>query len=380
MRRSQANIISNSARATLVRIFAARTVTVLTAAALYGCASEGQGDTRRTLLERWSSELIVPLYADFEQRSEEVAEAVEALCASPSEPALAAARAAWQSAREPFKRAEVFAFGPYSRPEFRIGPKLDSWPARPEDVEEWIAGSNPVDAATLAELGVWHKGLPVVEYFLYSPEASAQSQLAVPRRCEYLRSTATELVSRARELHLEWSPEGGNFANELSGAGRTSTAWRTLRDAFSEVINRMGFTLENVRRDKLGRPLGDMTGGVTLPNETESRFSGRAVRDILDNLAGIEVLFFGDPARNLPGVSSYAIERGRNFDAQFRSAVDGARTALEAVSAPLGEAVATETERVREASARLGELQGLIQTDLISALGLTLNFNDADGD
>jgi predicted lipoprotein len=348
------------------------------AIALWGCASEGQGDTRRTLLERWSTELIVPLYADFEQRSESVAASVEALCEAPSETTLTAARAAWQDARAPFKRAEVFAFGPYSRPEFRIGPKIDSWPARPQEVEEWIAGTSPVDPATLAELGVWHKGLPVIEYFLYSPEASAQ--LAEARRCEYLRSTAAELVNRARELHLAWAPEGGDFAGQLSGAGRTSTAWRSLRDAFGEVVNRMGFTLENVRRDKLGRPLGDMTGGSVLPNETESRFSGRAVRDILDNLAGIEVLFFGDASRGLPGVSSYAIERGRNFDEQFRVALDAARAALDSIDVPLGEAVSTEADRVREASTRLGELQSLIQTELISALGLSLNFNDNDGD
>lgn len=350
------------------------------AVALSGCASEGAGDTRRTLLERWSSELIVPLYADFEQRSEEVATALDALCAAPSDATLAAARAAWESAREPLKRAEVFAFGPYSRPEFRIGPKLDSWPARPEEAEQWIAGTNPVDAATLASLGIWHKGLPLIEYFLFSPEASAQPQLENARRCEYLRSTGAELVSRAHEIHLAWAPEGDDFANQLSGAGRTSTAWRTLKDAFSEVVNRMGFTLENVRRDKLGRPLGDMTGGLAQPEVTESRFSGRSVRDILDNLAGIEVLYFGDAERNLPGVSSYAAERGENFDAQFRAALDGSRAALEAVNVPLTEAVSTEADRVREASAKLQELQTLIQTQLISALGLSLSFNDNDGD
>jgi predicted lipoprotein len=350
------------------------------AATLLGCGSEGQGDTRRTLLERWSTELIVPLYGEFEARSVDVAAAVDGLCAAPSETTLAAAQTAWEAARQPFKRAEVFAFGPYSRPEFRIGPKIDSWPARPEVVEEWLTGSEPVDPAMLAQLGVWHKGLPVLEYFLFSPEASAQDQIENPRRCEYLRSTATELVNRAREIHLAWAPEGGDFAQQLSGAGRTSTAWRSLRDAFGEVVNRMGFTIENVRRDKLGRPLGDMTGGVTLPNETESRFSGRAIRDILDNLGGIEVLFFGDAARGVPGVSSYAIERGRNFDDSFRTSLDAARSALTAVNVPLGEAVSSEADRVRDATARLNELQTLIQTELISALGLSLNFNDNDGD
>lgn len=355
-------------------------VTAAIVACLAGCASEGEGDTRRELLERWSTELIVPLYAEFDVRSQAVAASLDALCAAPSEATLEAARSAWMDAREPFKRAEVFAFGPYSRPEFRIGPKIDSWPARPDTVEEWLSGTDAVDPATLATLGIWHKGLPVIEYFLYAPDASGQAPLEEPRRCEYLRSTGVELESRARELHLAWAPEGGDFAHQLSGAGRTSTAWRSLRDAFGEVVNRMGFTIENMRRDKLGRPLGDMTGGTPLPNETESRFSGRAVRDILDNLAGIEVLFFGDSTRNLPGVSSYAIERGRNFDQQFREALDAARAALEAVNVPLGEAVSTEADRVREASERLRELQSLIQTELISALGLSLNFNDNDGD
>jgi predicted lipoprotein len=359
---------------------ALRVALLAVALAAVGCSSEGAPDTRRELLERWSVELIVPLYADFEARSQVLSSSLDALCAAPSDTTLATARGAWTTAREPFKRAEVFAFGPYSRPEFRIGPKIDSWPARPETVEEWIAGTDPVDPATLATLGVFHKGLPVIEYFLYAPEASAPAELSVPRRCEYLRSAGAELVNRAREIHLAWAPEGGDFASQLSGAGRTSTAWRSLRDAFSEVINRMGFTLENVRRDKLGRPLGDMTGGLAVPEEAESRFSGRSIQDILDNLAGIEVLYFGDPARNLPGVSTYAVERGQSFDARFRSAMDAARAALEAVDVPLTEAVTTEAERVREATARLGELQTLIQVDLISALGLSLSFNDNDGD
>jgi predicted lipoprotein len=362
------------------RVLARHALAGLTLASyLWGCAGEGAGDTRRELLVRWSTGLIVPLYAQFDERAQVLATSVEALCSAPSDATLEAARTAWTQAREPFKRAEVFAFGPYSRPEFRIGPKLDSWPARPANVEEWIASGDPVDPATLATLGVWHKGLPVVEYFLYAPDASSMSELGDAHRCEYLRSTAAELVSRAHELHMAWAPEGGDFAEQLSGAGRTSSAWRTLRDAFGEVVNRMGFTIENVRRDKLGGPLGEATGTVE-PNAAESRFSGRSIRDIQDNLAGIEALYFGDPASGLPGVATYAAERGQSFDDRFRSGLGAARAALDAVDVPLTEAVTTEPERVREASAKLGELQSLIQVDLISALGLSLSFNDNDGD
>ena len=344
------------------------------------CSGPGAPDTRRELLSSWSTELIVPLYRDFATESEALSTALGATCASPTSESVTAAREAWARARETLKEGEVFAFGPYTRPEFRIGPTLDSWPARPDDVEELLASGAPIDAATVATLGVWHKGLPVIEYLLYPPDAIAEEQLADARRCEYLTSVGTELVSRARELHLEWSPEGGDFAGQLSGAGRTSTAFRSLRDAFGEIVNRMGFTIENIRRDKLGRPLGEASGGIAAPGSAESRFSGRSVADIQDNLDGIELLYFGDAARAIPGLARYAAERGQDFDERIRDALGAARNALEPCDLPLTEAVEAAPDMVREASAKLGEAQALFQVELIGALGLSLNFNDNDGD
>jgi predicted lipoprotein len=345
-----------------------------------GCASEGAPDTRRELLQSWTTELIVPLYADLEGRSLALKASLDGLCSSLDVGALDAAHVAWSAAREPLKRAEVFAFGPYSRPEFRIGPKIDSWPARPADIEELLAGGTPVDAATVAELGVWQKGMPAIEYLLYPPDGLALTTLAEPRRCGYLSSLGGELVNRAHEIHLAWAPEGQDFAGQVSGAGRTSTAFRSLRDAFGEVVNRMGFLIENVRRDKLGGPLGDAAGGTADPDVAESRFSGRSIQDILDNLAGVEVLYFGDPARNLPGVNRYAAERGQSFDERVAAALGASRSVLQALDLPLTQAVTGQPDRVREASDRLGELQTLLQVDLIGALGLSLTFNDNDGD
>ncbi len=343
-----------------------------------GCASQGAPDTRRELLGKWSTEIIVPLYRDFETQSEAVSSALGGLCENPTPAALQGARDAWAVARETWKEAEVYAFGPYSRPDFRIGPRIDSWPARVEEIEELLGGDAPVDPASIADMGVWQKGLPVIEYLLYTNTDA--EPLSEPRRCEYSSSLGIELVNRAREIHAAWSPEGTNFAAQLSDAGRTSTAFRSLKDAFSEIVNRMGFTVENIRRDKLGRPLGEMTGGTPAPESVESRFSGRSIGDIQDNLDGVELLFFGDAARNLPGLNGYLAERGRDFDSSMRAALEDSRAALDAIGMPLADAVQAAPEQVTAASERLRDLQSLLQVDVIGALGLTLNFNDNDGD
>jgi predicted lipoprotein len=345
-----------------------------------GCSNPGAPDTRRELLSSWSTALIVPSYEDFALKTGELRSSIDALCAAPSSDALEASKTAWLAAQDSLKRAEVFAFGPFSRPEFRIGPQLDSWPARVDDVEDVLTSEMPIDPASLASFGVWRKGLPVVEYLLYPPVGDAVELARSPRRCEYLQSLGTEVDSRANEIHMAWSPEGGNFAEQLSGAGRTSTAFESLVAAFSEIVNRMGFTVENVRTNKLGRPLGEDAGGTPAPEYVESRFSARSIDNIHHNLDGIETLYFGDDARSIPGLRRYVTERGADYDAQVTAALNASHQSLDAIGAPLSEAVVSAPDRVREASTRLGELQALIQVDLIGALGLSLNFNDNDGD
>ena len=86
------------------------------------------------------------------------------------------------------------------------------------------------------------------------------------------------------------------------------------------------------------------------------------------------------PLARSPGSRRYAAERGQDFDQRVRDALTAARSALEPCDLPLTDAVEASPDTVREASAKLGEAQALFQVELIGALGLSLNFNDNDGD
>jgi uncharacterized protein len=332
-----------------------------------GCATKGAGDTRRELLGSWSTAIVVEGYRSFEDDT-------RALDAG-----LAAARDAWWQARAPWEQLEVFAFGPYSREPLRLGPKIDQWPQRAplDEVEELLDSERPVTPEAVNQMGVNQKGLQVAEYLLYAPDAA--SALASARRCEYLVSVGKELVTRATELREAWDPAGGDFAGELSEAGRGRTAFDDLTDAFSEVVNRLGFTLENLRSEKLIKPLGP-DNGAPAPDQVESRFSGRTVEDMRDNIAGIELVYFGDRARNVLGLESYLSERGRSYAPQMTEHLSAIRSALDAIPEPMTDAVSSARERIDAASAAVNELRNLIQIDIINTLGLQVSFNDNDGD
>ena len=79
------------------------------------CACDGNDtrtDLRRPLLEAWVVDFALPQYQELVNRAEALETAATALCASPSEDSLLAARDAWMDARQPWEEAEVFTFGP----------------------------------------------------------------------------------------------------------------------------------------------------------------------------------------------------------------------------------------------------------------------------
>lgn len=352
------------------------------AAAAAGCAPYEIEDARRNLLQSWGDDMLLPALADAEQLCTALDQMARDLCDAPSAETIARARQAWIAARAPWKRTEVFAFGPYKEEPLRLGPKIDAWPARPDLVEELLADTTPLTPEIADNLGVFARGFPAIEYLLFQPDVDVVAEYAtVPRRCEYLLALTANLALEVGELADAWSPEGGNFLAQLTGAGKTSVEYDTLPDALGEVVNRMGFTAENIAADKLGRPVGVTSGdGSPQPEQAESQFSGRSVQDIRDNLRGIGELFLGgDDGRPL-ALASYLAGRGHAFERAVTERLDAADRALAAIGDPLVVAIANDRPAVLAAIDEVAALQGLIQTEIIPALSLSVGFNDVDGD
>jgi len=341
---------------------------------LVACAPEPVPDRRRELLRSWGSQFLLRRYQTFIEKLEALLTAAVALREAPSAELLDSAQAAWRAARRPWKETEIFKFGPAEEEPLRFGPKIDFWPLRPASVEAVLTASTPI---VLDDLGAAAKGLPALEYLLFSPDA-LEGFTSLPRRGEYLELLTQDLLVQANGLYDAWNPEGGNYLDELVGAGNTSATYTTLSMALSEVVNRMAFTLENIRADKL--EAGIASDGTPQPENLESLLSQRSVLDIEDNLRGIELLYFGDRARGILALDDYLVHRGYQLRARVRQALDASLAALGRIDLPLSTAIALEQALVHDASSVLAAFQRLIQVDEIGALSLSVRFNDNDGD
>jgi predicted lipoprotein len=349
-------------------------------ALLLGACGTPQEDLRRRLLRSWTERTILPLYAELETRCQELEARSSELCASSSDERLTATREAWWAARAPLKQAEHFGFGPYAEEPLRYGPELDFWPVRPANIDETLAGDAALDAGTL---GASKKGLPVVEYLLYvDVDSDLEAAFAAGgRRCQYLGVVASDLPVQARLLREAWEPSQGNFSGELVDAGQGSTRYDTLDLAVGEMVNRLGFIVENMRTDKLEKPLGIGSGGTPQPDKAESQFSARSLEDLRDNLRGVERSFFGtNGGKDEVSLEEYLRSRGHELGPLLRLRLDACQAAIDAIELPLTEAISQDAAAVELVLTELEALQRTIQVDVIGALALSVSFNDNDGD
>lgn len=331
----------------------------------------GLSDTGEAVLEQWVL-CATTGYEDFQKYTSDLHEAATALCGEPTEATLEAARASYHDARRTWLGLRTFAIGPEVEYPLRYGPKIDFRPPRYDDIEAVLSSSD--DLLPPAETGAQLRGFPAIEWVLFGPNSAALT--GDGRACAFLLARTSDLHENASGLALSWDAEGADFASEILAESGTST-FDTPFEAFSGLVNRMGYVVENMRDQDILAPLGADAESVQI-DLVVSRVSQRTNEDFLDTLLGLEKLFFG--TEGSPGLNAYAKENGVNLEGEVQGALTTARATIEAVPAPYANALSAEREKVEEADAALKELQLLFQIDLMGRLMLPQVFNDADGD
>jgi hypothetical protein len=351
---------------------------VVAAALATGCGGEVAGPTvdgRAELLQTLVDDVLIPRHEDFRTQAAAMARAMEAHCEAPTTESFEEARRAWDAARGAWKRREVFAYGPFREFPERLGPVVDTWPVREESVIEILEGGGGVDADAVGSYGSTTRGFPVLEYLMFGPDEDF-AQVSPERRCGYMVGAAVDLERSAQAFYVAWTTPGG-YGDALRSPGSTEDGmYESVQEAMSEVVNRMWYTIENMRRDKLGKPVGDETGGAAQPTSVESYYGRRSKQDLLDALATVDELFEIEG-----GIASHPRVAARDeLVGRFRDTMRDARAAIEAIDGPLSEAVVEDNASARAALDALAPLQNTIQVDLVGILSLDISFNDADGD
>lgn len=338
-----------------------RAITALAITA--GTVTCGAEDSpRRDVLAHLADQVILPAEQAFADQAAATTLAVQAVCDN-KDPA--AARTAWRALRTTWNLTNSFNFGPaldQNQPS-----SLDFWPVRVDTIEAAItAAPASIDAAYIDSLGTSAKGMPALEYLLFTaPEAEPGP------RCAFMVELAADIEQRSAEIADAWQT---THAEALRSAGHGSSVYPSEKAGLDAVVNATIEGLYRIVKTKLDRPLGNITGSDPDGGLVESYYSGTGLDDIAADLDSFERVYVGD------GLATLVLAQNPDLDPRILAQLAAARTALAAVPGPLPESVELHRDAVQTLRDEVDALRRLIKLDLASLLGVTLSLSDNDGD
>jgi len=335
-------------------------------------SSEGQ---KEEVLESLANGFALTQFMDFQGRASDLETAIASFCEAPTEETWVPAQKAWKEARITQKRFQIIQFGPIKEYPLRLGPLLDTWPVNEAAIETLVEEESPLTQEAFESKGSKHRGMPVLEYLLWTGEPDTWSAMASDgRRCEVLQAVAKDLVFNGNRLVTSWEED---WIPQLTGVDPEGQ-YKTLDDAMDEWVNRMAFTVENIRINKLEKPAGYPKENSPKPDVLESPYSDHSLEDAIVALEGVALVWAGDESLGTEGVST--LVNSLSLRLNMNEALENAKDALSQIPAPLSESIETGYGPIMEARTALKDLQGLLQGEVASQVGVKLSFNDGDGD
>ncbi len=307
------------------------------------------------LLEDFAEETVFITYRDLADEAAALSALINVLSTTVNADNLEAAQAAWRETRVPWEASEGFLFGPVD--ELGIDPRLDSWPVNKTDLDNILASNADLtDPNVIALLDNTVKGFHTIEYLLFDDGTGSAGTDFIgnrdtpsivtaltnqPRRLEYLTGVTNDLTTTAEDLADSWDTADGNFAAEVSEAGKGSTRWLSQRSALQEIIEALAGIADEVANGKIAGPFSEAD-----PKLVESQFSYNSLADFTDNMESIRNVYEGaNPLGcSSSGLSSYVITVDPDLDAQIRDEIQDCVDALAAIAFPFRDSITNPAE------------------------------------
>ncbi|MEM6645744.1 MAG: imelysin family protein [Bacteroidota bacterium] len=364
---------------------------LVVATVLSGCRGDGTADRtalRQAMLNDIGDRVILPAHDQAASDAAALVIALEALEAAPSAATLDAAQAAWLTMAKSWRHVAAFNLrGPVKRGLYHN--RINSWPTRPDRLEEAIADARAKDVAFVQTKGSTTRGLPAIEYLIFdaSGDSAVLDSLAGPNgesRRALARAIAQDVAGQSADLVQAWSPNGGDALGTFIAA---DTEGRFLRSSVSRLVNELSMLAEDLRYNQLGAPLGisrDPNDPRSTPDPmaVEAPYAGATVDLLRAQLVGMRTLV---TANDGVGLDDYLASLDAQIDGQsmgeaLLANLDALDAALAAIPGSMRDALAQDPEAVQSAYDEAVNLLRLVKTDVAGWLGISITFSDNDGD
>ena len=346
-----------------------------------GLLDEANTYDQELFLANMADSLIAPSVVRFSESVDALNLVIDAYENEPEAANLPALRTALLQARKDWQWVQPFTIGPMAT--YGLAAATSIYPIDIQEVERNIiegdynfgAASN-LDAAGFQALG----------YLLYGEPGTADeviiSELAVAERWAYLKAVTAYItdtnvkVMEALPTYLTSFKSAGSFGVDAG----SSTA--TLVNALNQNLER------NLRDGKLGIPVGLRSANVAIPAAAEAYYADYSLELLMEAVRTYEYIFEGKGLDGTDGEGFYeylkaikAQDTGEEDLADLiRDQLASIQAKLAALDGELTQLIENDPNRLIAIFADLQRLSVHFKTDMASAMGVVIVYQDNDGD
>ena len=318
-----------------------------------GNFEDGYGYDFTQILEVYTSDVILPTYADLKEKTWTLYNSVQTFSNSQTQENLNAVCAAWRASRIPWEQSESCLYGPADI--LNLDPSLDSWPLKKGDIDKIIVAGN-ITTDKILDPGV--HGFHTIEYLIFSdgnPKRLTTNPLSENEiqyllvATEYLRNdcimlwaawNGAEDISAKDKAVIntlkDFDVNKHNFAYKFKNAiSSDNLALSSMDDAIDNIIEGCAGIADEVGNQKIAAPrdlalAGDEAQAVL---EVESWYSWNSIDDYANNIISIRNTYFGGlnktaSTRSENSLSYFVDHKNPGLDNEITAAIDKAYKAI----------------------------------------------------
>jgi predicted lipoprotein len=342
-----------------------------------GGAAETKAADYASFNQAYAAQVIAPAFQTLETQADEFSKTVAAICAAPDAAGIDKILAGFNAVADAWMSAQQFRLGPLS--EGQRAERFAYWPEKRNIVQkqlfELLAANDPAKLTpeSFAQASVAVQGVTALERLLF--ETGARDALTggdqQKIRCAVVTAIAVNLAAVAHEAAEGWKAA-------LSDPQQAAAPFAANpAEATTQFYNNLLTELQIVGDQKIAAPLA-ASPAEAKPKLAEQWRSGRSLRNIILNLEAAKRAMFGAGAFE----TLLADPQSADLKARLAKAFDQAIVAAKDVPEPLDKAVVDPEARkkVELLFVRLNQLRDIAKQEMPAALGITLGFNELDGD
>ena len=360
----------------------------------WACSSDGADDIqnpnptevsfdRAAMLANWADNIIVPSYEAFNTELANLNNVFSQFKADRSTVNLEAFRASWLNTYKVWQHVSMFEIGPAETVGLRLN--MNIYPTNAQKIDEFVVSGN-YDLSLSSSRDA--KGFPALDYLI---NGLAETDMDIVSKFEtsngdslisYTEAVLSDMTNLTATVLDGWKNGYRDVFVANDGASATASVDRYVNDYV--------FYYEKfLRAGKMGIPLGVFSGS-TLPKNLEAYYKRDVSKELfLEGLSAVQDFFNGKhyvSATTGESLASYldalnTVKGGEDLKAAINAQFNTSRTAVTGLNSFRDEIENNNPPTIMlTAYDEVQRTVPLLKVDMVSAMSISIDFVDADGD